>query len=82
MILGIFLINDMQTLPPPPPILKNNRFFCSKTLRNVLKRMKNKFSDFRFLSYDRFSLQFPSDLPAKNGKKKLSKDAQCSETDF
>ena len=48
--------------------------------------MKNKFSDFcDFLSYDRFcAIDFSSVFTEQKWKKKnvVSKDAQCSETDF
>ena len=44
------LVDDMQISPPP---LKGATFFWSKKLRNVLKRMKNQFSDIWFLSYGR-----------------------------
>ena len=50
--------------------------------RNVLKNMANQLSDFFVLSYGRFVQNFPVFSPTKNGKKKVSEDAQCSETIF
>ena len=45
---GLFLFTDMPNHPPP---LRKSR---SKLLRNVLKLMKNQFSDFYFSSHVHF----------------------------
>ena len=52
--IGLFLDKDMQTpLPFHPPSEKRAvSIYWSKLLRNVLKRMQYKFSDFYFLRYN------------------------------
>ena len=43
---GVFLVTDMQILPPPPPLKRASPSFWSILLRNVLKLLKYLFSDF------------------------------------
>ena len=50
---GPVLANKLKLISPETNLLV-------KLLRNVLKRMKNQFFDFHFLSYDRFCSQFSS----------------------
>ena len=42
--------------------------FCSKKLRNVLKRMKNQYSDFQLLIHGRSKIIY---LAKKNSSKKM-----------
>ena len=43
-IMGFFLVNDMHN--PPPSSKRAVSIFWSKLLRNILKLIKNQFSDF------------------------------------
>ena len=55
-------------------------------MRTVLNGMKNQFSDFYFVSYDRLYLQFTIKIKTKknlfNSGQIYRKDAHCSENDF
>ena len=58
-------------------LTKNEEKIMSQKMRNVLKRMKNLFSNFfdhNFLSYDRFCSQFSSVLTEQKWKKKKSQE--------
>ena len=72
-LIGHFLVNDMQYLHPS----KRTDFFCQKSLRNLLKQMKNPFSD--FLVFEIWSFKI---LKIVWIFFFVLKDAQCSETDF
>ena len=80
---GLSHINEMQT--PPPPQKETFFIFLSKLLRHVLKRMKNNFCDFcdfHFWVTVEFVHNFQVFLTDQKCKKNVSRDAQCSKTDF
>ena len=70
---GLFLVDDMQTTPLSKTAVS---IFLSNLLRNVLKIMKNQFSDFcYFYFFELWSILctiFKCFSPTKSVKKKLS----------